>query len=172
MSDLFEYGIQNEESDIRAHVSVTNKSIYVFQTMRGIEAIKKHSPPIRTATQPGANGKPTAEGWLVDIDWIIDLRCLNFKTWRWDKFSEALSTSEKGKIAVECVIEILKMGRFPLWINAKDEDRRDIQIKGTDILLFCHQRIQAKCDWRAGKKPLGTGNLFLQKAERNPFGMR
>ncbi len=40
-ADLFEYGIHTEGSDVRAHVSVLNKTIYVFPTRNGVEL----SPP-------------------------------------------------------------------------------------------------------------------------------
>jgi len=56
-----------------------------------------------------------------------------------------------------------------MWINAKESEQKDVQLRGTDILVACNKRIQVKCDYRSGKKPNGTGNLFLQKSERNPF---
>ena len=157
---------------MRAHVSVVNRTIYVFQTHLGIEAIERTNPTLRTATQPGVNG-PTAEGWLVDVNAIKDLRRLKFASWeRWDEYRERASTSEKGALAVECVRTAMKRGRFPFWLDATEDDRENVQIKGTDILIFCRKRVQVKCDYRCGDKPLGTGNLFLQKAERNPFKRR
>ena len=165
---LFDYGIQTEASDIRAHVSVVNKTIYVFQTRNGIRAIEEYRPELRPAFQNGVAGK-TAEGWLVRPEWINDLRLLRFESWSWDKFTPCLSTTEKGRLAVECVLAVMRLGRFPFWIDASESDRENVQRKGTDILVFCRKKVQVKCDYRGGALPLGTGHLFLQKAERNPL---
>jgi hypothetical protein len=165
--ELFEYGIHTEQSDVRAHVSVCNRTIYVFQTRNGVAAVEKHQPPLVTAGQPGVIG-PTADGWLVKLEWIKDLRARRFDTWAgWGKFDQRLSTSRKGRLAVECVIAIMRLGYFPFWLDASEDDRENVQIKGTDILVFCKKRVQVKCDYMAGK----TGNIFLQHAERNPLKM-
>jgi hypothetical protein len=164
--ELFPHGIFEENSDIRAHVSVLEKIVYVFPTKNAINAIKVHDPVLKTAGQPGVDG-PTAMGWLVRPDWVEDIRRVKFQSWdRWGEFSESLPTGKKGKLAVECVIEIMRRGRFPFWIDATEDQRENIQISGTDILIFCKKRIQVKYDYPTGK----TGNLFLQKSERNPLG--
>lgn len=164
-AQLFESGIQTEDSDIRAHVSGTNKTIYVFPTIEGVGAIEKYDPPMVSAGQPGVIGV-TATGWLVKIDWINDLRALKFPSWPyWDKLSTEKTTSGKGRFAVECVLSSMRLGRFPFWIDASEDDRENVQLKGTDILVFARKRVQVKCDYRSGE----TGNLFLQKAERNPL---
>ena len=169
---LFEYGIQTERSDVRAHVSVVNQTIYVFQTALGVEAIERTNAPLRTATQPGVDG-PTAEGWLVDVNAINDLRRVKFLSWDgWPRIAEARTTTAKGTLAVECVIQAMRRGRFPFWLDAAEDERENVQIQGTDILVFCRKRVQVKCDFRCGDKPLGTGNVFLQRAERNPLKHR
>jgi len=167
-SQLVDYGIETEQSDIRAHVSVVNRSIYVFPTADGVAAVQGAIFPLRPAYQPDVEGA-TAEGWLVPIKRIQNLRRLSFQTFAWEKFHPTMSTSEKGALAVECVAESMRLGRFPFWVDAQETERREIQIKGTDIIVFCHKRVQVKCDWRCGDQPAGTGNLFLQKAERNPL---
>lgn len=166
--ELIQYGIHTENSDIRAHVSPVNWAVYIFQTFAGVDAIQAHNPPLRTATQPGVTGA-TAEGWLVKLEWIDDLRRRQYYSWpHWAEFQPSLSTSRKGELAVKCVVDLMKIGRFPLWIDAGETDAENIQIAGTDIVLFCRKKIQVKCDYRSGHKPNGTGNFFLQKAERNP----
>jgi hypothetical protein len=165
MNDLFEHGIHTENSDIRAHVSASDRAVYVFQTLEGVRAIERYHPPLKDAGQDGVIGR-TAMGWLVRLQWIKDLRRLRFESWeRWTVFATKLNTSEKGRLAVDCVIRLLALGRFPLWIDAAESDREEVQIKGTDILVFARKKIQVKCDMRIGV----TGNLFLQKAERNPL---
>lgn len=163
--DLYEYGIYTENSDIRAHVSPEEKIIYVFKTKNGIRAIEKNNPPIVQAKQSGYE-RATATGWLVKPKLIEDLRRLLFKTWkRWDEFSPKSDTTEKGRLAVECVLDVMRLGRFPIWIDTSEKDDKDIQIAGTDILIFCDKRVQVKCDYPIKK----SGNLFLQKAEINPL---
>lgn len=167
-AELFEYGIQTEDSDIRAHVSVVNKTIYAYQTFKGVEAVEKYKPKEAYAGQPNVDGH-TAKGWLVRPEWIDGLMKLNFVSWPyWTSFNRNMTTSEKGNLAVKCVCDCMKKGRFPFWINATEEDRQNIQIKGVDIVVFCRKKIQVKCDWYSGPFP-GTGNLFLQSAERNPL---
>lgn len=177
---LFHYGIRTEKSDIRAHVGVLARSVFIFRTKHGIEAIEKHNPPLRPAYQGGVVGK-TAEGYPVQMGWVRDLRVRNLSHWPvWDGWTQALSTTEKGRRAVKLVCELLKHGLFPLWVNADDDDRKSIQLHGTDVVVFARQRIQVKCDYRAGwvndgtirkhpGHPMCTGNLFLQDYERNPL---
>ena len=166
-AELFEYGIQTEKSDVRAHVSVVNKTIYIFPTKNGLEAIERNKPPMADAGQPGVVGR-TATGWLVKLEWIEDLRQLRFHSWRgWELFRPSMSTTEKGQLAIQCVVEVMRLGRFPFWLDASEDERENVQISGTDILVFCRKKVQVKCDWRAGE----TGNVFLQRAERNPLGM-
>lgn len=171
--ELFDYGIQTEDSDIRAHVSVTNRAIYVFQTSEGLLAVERHQPPERPAYQDGVRGA-TAIGWLVRPDWISGLRKVPCDNWPgWHRFLKpGLSTSDKGALAVECVTSALRSGAFPLWIEAEESGDKSVQIAGTDIVVCCKKRIQVKCDSRCGERPLGTGNLFLQRAERNPLRRR
>lgn len=166
--DLFEYGIYTEVSDIRAHVSVANRLIYVFPTRNGIRAIENFKPPIKPAYQKGVNGK-TAEGWLVKVEWIDDLRRLRFDSWTWEEYRTDMDTSEKGRWAVNCVLAAMRLGRFPFWVDAQESDRDNVQKQGTDILVFCRKRVQVKCDAKSGDLPLGTGNIFLQRAEKNPL---
>jgi hypothetical protein len=171
MNSLFEYGIHTENSDIRAHVSVANKSVYVFKTACGVDALDRGL--LRFAEQPGYVG-PTARGKIVPWREIEDIRELKFSSWdKWSEFKEDKKTSEKGRLAVECVTTIMRLGRFPLWLDSFEDKRQNIQISGADIVLFCRKKIQVKCDYYCGRSASeggnGTGNLFLQMAEINPF---
>lgn len=171
-SDLFEYGIHTEASDVRAHVSVVARTIYAFPTESGRVAVASGRYPLRDAGQKGVVGR-TARGWIVPISDLSNLRRIKFPTWaEWGQFRDTLSTSAKGVLAVRCVIEMMRTGRFPFWLNAAEDDRQNIQVSGTDVVVFCRKKVQVKCDYRAGEKPVGTGNLFLQKSERNPLKRR
>jgi len=168
-AELFQYGILEENSDIRAHVSVVNRTIYVFPTKNGINAIKDNDPIVVNAGQEGVIGA-TATGWLVKPEWIEDIRRIKFYSWvGWELCNREMSTNKKGEFAVACVLELMRIGRFPMWMEEEEDKRKDVQIKGTDITVFIKKRIQVKCDYDAGEKPLGTGYLFLQKSERNPL---
>jgi hypothetical protein len=169
---LVDYGIHNEQSHIRAHVSVANQEVYVFQTSSALEAIKRWNPPLKSATQPGCNGRPTALGWPMPYTKIPGFRRVIFYTFDWSVFAKGpkqMTTSEKGAAAVQCVLALMKKGMFPFWIEAFEDDNVDIQISGTDIVVDCKKKVQVKCDWFCGQKPKGTGNVFLQRAEINPF---
>jgi len=171
-AELFDYGIQTEQSDIRAHVAVAARRVLVFQTRAILEMLKTKNHKEATATQPGVNFI-TARGFLIPVGDVPDIRALNFASYTWEAFpGHADTTSAKGKAAVDVVCELLQIGRFPLWIEAKESDKTNLQISGTDIIVYSKQKIQVKCDWFAGKKewnPLCTGNLFIQTAERNPL---
>ncbi|MEN6569026.1 MAG: hypothetical protein ABFC18_03335 [Rikenellaceae bacterium] len=163
---LVRYGIFEEDSDIRAHVS--DKRIFVFKTTNGVEAINKYylgKTDLIYAKQPNYI-IPTGAGYLVKHTDITDLRILKYESWEgWDLWDKTWGTSLKGKWAVDCVRELLKIGRFPLWIEARQTNDVKIDIEGTDILITMNQKIQVKCDYPAVK----TGNLYLQTHESNPY---
>lgn len=170
-AELVPYGIFQEASDIRAHVGVLSRAVYVFQTKQMRELISKDPQKyaMADAGQRGVEGR-TAQGWLVKWKDVPDLRRLQFHSYNWTVFSEQDSTSEKGKKAVDVVTTLLKLGRFPLWLGAEESKDTSIQIQGTDIIIFHKAKIQVKCDWRAGDGSPGcSGNLFIQNAERNPL---
>lgn len=164
---LFEYGIFQENSDIRAHVS--SRIVYVYETEKGRTAIKNGSFRRGNAMQPGYS-KITGSGILVPPEFIDGLIRLYFKSWTgWAFYSPDMSTTQKGNWAVTCVKDLMKIGRFPFFIDAYNKDRQSISIEedknGTDILVCLDKRIQVKCDYPAAK----TGNLFLQTHEINPY---
>ena len=171
---LFEHGIFSENSHIRAHVAPVTRSVYVFRTQAALDILKDkgHQYEMATAGQSGVDG-PTALGYKIPWQEIPDIRRVQWKSnpW-WERFSVSDSTSEKGRKAVEVVAELLKIGRFPLWCAGPAKDSEDIKLqrKGTDIMLWGQWRIQVKCDYSAGPKADGgSGNLYLQVAERNPL---
>jgi hypothetical protein len=170
VNELFEYGIHNEHSDIRAHVGVVARMVFVFKKQAGIDAMQEAEE--RCASQPGVNGIPTGLGKIVPIGSIAGLRLIKLTHWPiWEKFSNIMTTTEKGKLAVWIVIETLKRGYFPLWIDATETDDKNIQILGTDIIIDLKKRVQVKCDWRAGPRHIDgcSGNVFLQTYECNPL---
>lgn len=171
---LFPYGIQTEESDLRAHVCPKVRRVYVYPTPCGVKALGNgHERP---GYQPGVDGA-TANGRCVkpfDIERCVELR-MNERAWEYCRFSPDDDTSSKGNKAVLLVSAMLKAGLFPLPFGALVDSgvAKSIQIKGDDIYVWTAKqrlRIQVKCDFRGGDASLGgTGFLYLQTAERNPL---
>lgn len=158
---LFKYGIEDEDSDIRAHVS--DKVIFVFKTSAVRSLLSRKKYPEKAAYQPGVK-EPTAKGYLVCSEDIPDIRKLRFHE-RFNVYRDSMTTSAKGEFAVNMVVAALKFGRFPLWVEASQTTDKTIDINGTDILICNNQRIQVKCDYPAVR----TGNLYIQTHEANPL---
>ena len=168
---LVSYGIQTEESDIRAHVSPLARCIYVYRTTLMRDLLSQKEYPEAGARQSGVVGI-TGWGRKVPIAEVPDLRIIHSRMYPWHTFPPiTANTSEKGAAAVAVVCAAIGAGRFPLWLRASESKDTAIQLDGTDIVLCCRQRIQVKCDWKAARREQGGyGNLFIQTAERNPLG--
>ena len=175
---LHDYGIQNEQSDLRAHVCPLVRRVYVYPTAEGRRAIAAGGWTPRPAYQAGVTG-PTAMGYCVPPFAIRRCVALEVRAEAWEKvaFCDTDDTSEKGKKAVRFVRDMIRFGVFPLpyVIGECDTDlSRTMQINGDDIVVSVgtnQVHIQVKCDYRGGDDALGgTGNLYLQVAERNPLG--
>jgi len=170
---LFASGIFTEKSDIRVHVGVVARTLYVYRTPI-VATFLAENPgryQMRDAGQDGVRGR-TAEGYIVPVREVPDIRCLPFHSYDWSVFAQKDTTSEKGKKAVAVVTECLKRGRLPMFVDATESECSTLQIKGTDILVVHKTRIQVKCDWWAGDGLGCSGNLYIQTAERNPLGLR
>ena len=164
---MFKYGIQEEESDLRVHVSVCNATVYCFSPDAAMEAISNH-PEIqgRPAYQNGVNGA-TAYGYPMPVKHIKGIKAMKIPQHIFmdENFLQSDNTSEKGRKATNIVKEMLKKNLIPFAFNVDEITDRTMQIQGTDILVSAKYRIQIKCDWRIGE----TGNVYLQTHERNPL---
>lgn len=166
---LVPYGIREELGTIRAHVSVVSECVYIFPASVAIALIdsgKYDQAPAKTGNIV------TARGYLIPPRDIPGIRTIPLPPDLMETldFRHEDSTSQKGNKAVRAVCYLLKIGCFPLCITGEEIEDPDLQISGTDILINLKTRIQVKCDWRAGPGPNGTGNLYLQTEECNPFG--
>jgi hypothetical protein len=168
---LHDYGIQTEDSDIRCHVAPGTRSIFVFRTATVLSLLNgRHTEAL--AGQAGVS-YPTGKGYLVSWRQVPDIRRIQWNSFPWwDRFKRDQTTSEKGAHAVWVCTELMRLGRFPLWVEAKESERAQVQLKGTDIVLWGRWKIQVKCDFYAGDGVSGTGNLFIQTAELNPLRMK
>lgn len=177
MNQLFEYGIQNEASDLRAHVCPFVQRVYVYPTAEGRRAIESGHWRARPGYQRGVDGA-TALGFCVPPFAIQRCVALQVRFDAWDRigFSEQDDTSAKGAKAVQFVAGMIRAGIFPLpyALGRIDTDpAKAMQISGDDIVVDLganRVHIQVKCDYLGGDAALGgTGNLYLQTAERNPL---
>jgi len=167
---LVDYGIQTEDSDIRAHVSVIARRVYVFKTPEGRKAAEA-SHRIGRAYQ---HGVLTARGKLVTPDTINGCLVVEIPDDIFEKARFVVTDSEptKGNKAVFVVKEMLKRGLVPVDTVHQECLDKEKQIRGVDIEITAAVKLQVKCDWFAGHKALGgTGNLFLQFQECNPNGL-
>ncbi len=164
---LHNYGIQNEESDLRAHVSVCNATVYTFLPSDAMDAINSH-PEIqpRQAYQSGINFA-TANGYPMPTKYIHGIQAIKIPqhVFMDANFMQSDNTSAKGNKAVFCIKEMLKRNLIPFAFNIEEVTDRTMQISGTDILISAKYKIQVKCDWRVGE----TGNVYLQTQECNPL---
>ncbi len=165
---LVEYGIQSEQSDCRAHVCPEVRRVYIYSTSHGIDAVQSGSFEKRTAYTKKVK---TAIGFLVPP---AVLNCFEVipseDIWKIVDLCETDSSAEKGDKAVEVVKHILRNGEFPFRTKGKLISDHQMQVNGVDITVNLDVKIQVKCDFHGGDKKLGgTGNLFLQTHECNPF---
>lgn len=170
-TQLVQYGIQTERSDVRAHVCVTAKSLYVYPTANGIACLD--NPRYREVNVPTgsfitARGRivpPTAiDGCMlvpIPVDILARIPILRTDT-----------PTVKGRKATEIVAMLLRQGFFPAVLAPLVITATDLQYEGVDIVATANIRIQVKCDFDGGgSREIGcTGNLFLQTAECNPYG--
>jgi len=119
-------------------------------------------------------------GYLVPPLGIPGCVALSFRATVWDylRFSDTDTLYEKGRKATDLVLQMIKRGLFPLPALGEEITDQDLQVDGEDIVIkanaFRYENlvVQVKCDYKGGERDLGgTGNLYLQTAECNPFGI-
>lgn len=162
---LVDYGIQNEESDYRAHVCYKYGSVFIFKTEEGRRAC------------PGCKSRPvmtgsviTAMGYLVPVHKIrgvSECRIPEYIKQR-IKIYDTDTTTTKGLRAVQIVTRMAHDGLIALALEGNVVETHKEQVAGLDLLVWGKHKIQVKCDLPGGLGKGYTGNLFLQYAECNP----
>ena len=170
-TQLIEYGIQTEDSDYRVHVGYKTQRVYVFPTEDGRQAIIQRE--IDEARKVSADGDiVTATGYAIPIDEIDNMRSILIPDDVYNKYAihPKARTTTKGIIATKIVSEMLKRQLIPLPMKVDVASDDALQISGTDIIIKANLKLQIKCDYNAGlRKYGGTGNVFLQTHECNPY---
>ena len=165
--DLHEYGIADEQSDIRAHVCFPGRHVIVFRTQDMVALVEAKEYPHKPAYQPGVDGR-TAMGYCVPLGDVSPIYVLRSSAEFWAYYDYGkMSLAEKGDAAVDVVAAAIKANRFPLWVCGIVTSDKDLDISGTDITVRATRCIQVKCDEKAWDG--GTGNLYIQTHERNPL---
>lgn len=167
---LIEYGIQTEDSDLRAHVCVTAKKVYVYRTEDGVRLIQSLSDKRKVAVKTG--DYVTAKGYPVKPQEIENITFVPIpdNVWEHVKFSTFDNPTVKGQKAISVVRWMLRRGCFPMLpLHVKEVEDKDMQVKGQDIIisLSLDVKIQVKCDYEGGEGGK-WGNLYLQTEECNP----
>lgn len=169
MADLVQYGIAEEETDMRAHVCVVVRRIYTYPTKPAVRLVTTKKFPVAPAFQ---GNQKTAEGYLVPPSVIPYIRQFELPDFYWTAvpIRPEMTTSEKGAAATKLVQLAMQDGLIALPLQAHLITNLELQIKGVDILVNFDAGIQVKCDYNGGPKAFGgSGNLFIQISEANPF---
>ena len=165
-SGLIDYGIQKDLSDYRAHVGFQGGYIYFYETRKGREVLMNGNYNLKKGRVPGAP-QITFAGYPVpwrNIEGCEEIKIPDDLREKYCPHAGA-TTYKKGDNAVVVVKEMLLRGLIPIKLTGKEVDEKDLQIKGEDLIVSTNFSIQVKCDMAAGRG--GTGNLFLQTAERH-----
>lgn len=167
---LRQYGICEEKSDIRAHVSLPGRRITVYRTEDMLELIARYDYREVSATQDGVD-YDTARGLLVPLCDIQPQYMLQSNKFPWAQWNHAdMDCGQKGDMAVACVRAAILSNQFPLWVCGYVNSDKELDIQGTDIFVSAYRRIQVKYDAPAfPKSEGGSGNLFIQTHECNPL---
>lgn len=167
---LHPYGITEEQSDIRAHVSLPGRRAIIYRTADMVALVSARQYREATATQPNVDYE-TAKGWLVPLDDIQPQCVLKSTVFPWAKWNhDAMDCGQKGDMAVLCVRSAIISNKFPLWVCGHVTEDKELDIRGTDIIVVARRRIQVKYDAPSyPKEEGGSGNLFIQTHECNPL---
>lgn len=166
---LVEYGIQTERSDLRAHVCVVAKALYVYPTAAGV--LCANNPRYREVEVP-TRTLITARGRLVPPTAIAGCMFVPIPAGALAHadIRRTDTTATKGRKATGMVAALMRDGFFPAILVPQIITATGLQYEGVDIVATANICIQVKCDYDGGDKSLGgTGNLFLQTAECNPY---
>ncbi len=169
--DLLKYGIEDEQSDIRAHVTVQGRQVVVFQTETARQVCRDNQYQHVPATQPGVDGATTAMGYLVPITDLNPRYILTSNVFPWNTYYvESMTITELADAAVCVVRAAIIANKFPLWVCPRVTTDKELDISGTDITVQMKRTIQVKHDRLAFDRSLGgSGNVYIQTHESNPL---
>ena len=166
---LVNYGIQNDYADLRYHVGVVVKKVFVFMPEKARDALS-NGEYRKVCVRMGKI--VTATGYLVPYTDISGCRMVDIPGELYDGagFYYQDSPKVKGEKAERLVRKMIVSGLLSTILTTVSVDDENMQVQDIDLVVLQAREIQVKCDWRAGPTELGgTGYLFLQDAECNPL---
>lgn len=171
-TNLVKYGHQTERSDYRIHVGYKVRQIYVFETRDSVRASARCVSEGMKEVNVYTGDLLTARGIKCPTIYIPGLQTVDIPAdlAEANKIYETDDTSVKGLLAARIALSLIKRGKVSLRSNGFEVNTVAAQIDGTDIVIENRLKIQVKCDFKAGPRSVGgTGNVFLQTWEANPY---
>lgn len=171
-TNLVEYGIQTETSDMRVHVCVVARRLYVYPTRAGLTEVEsgKYKP---LPVYQWVNGRKvlTAEGYAVPVTAIHPCTVVYLPDSFWMEAPQKTdSTSVKGQKAEAIVMAAISYGYLPVVMKVSKVVDLSGQIAGGDLRVSVDALMQVKCDFEGGHREFkGSGHLYLQIKEANPL---
>jgi hypothetical protein len=168
--NLIEHGILQDESDYRIHVGFVVGAVYVFPTANGKTAVHSGKYRIVNAFQPGCPS-PTSQGVVVPWQELAECKEVLIPPGMIQAANCRRSdhTSTKGYWATVIVSLMQTCGMIPIEMSPVIVNDKALQIRGVDLQMKPIS-IQIKCDFCCGSRDRrGTGNIYLETHERNPF---
>lgn len=178
---LANYGIHTEESDWRIHVCVKAKAVYCFPRDAAVAAVNRRAMINQDGHKVVTTGDiVTATGYAIPIEEIDPIYPVRIPSgWishvhgarAYITIHERMSTTAKGEKAEKVVAALWRNGylNFIRPISLQEQTEIHVQHRGIDLIAVM-PTVQIKCDFAGGDKALGgTGNLFIQLSECNPY---
>lgn len=166
---MVDYGIGNEGSHYRVHVGYKVQRVYVFPTEAGRRCLATGLYPEKIVKTLGIE---TAKGYAVPTSHIADLHevVIPLDIHQRYRIEAQMATGMKGTLATGIVADMMRRSLIPLPVMVNFAEDKALQFSGTDIIVGSTLHVQVKLDYNAGDRRYGgSGNLFLQVAECNPF---
>jgi hypothetical protein len=168
---LVPYGIFDDKADMRFHVSVVTRTVFVFEPVNALAAIEARSYPLVFAKTKDETGEDivTGQGYLIPPGDINGCRSVPIPFHLFDQigFDSQDGSTAKGAKAERLVLWMIDAGFISTVIRKVAVTERELQVSGADVIMA--RVLQIKLDWKAGSRQLGgSGHLFIQTAECNP----
>jgi len=172
-TELCKYGIFNYNATHCIHVGFKTAMLFVYDTEQMIAHINYKKDEFQPYQKAPAFQKSiqTADGFLVPYD-LFFINAINIHSImvHYPDNEKLIDESTKSKMSINIIKTALQNNMVNFQLKAREVTDKEKQIEGQDIIIVNNIIIQVKCDWYAGPKEKGgTGNLYVQTHECNPF---
>jgi hypothetical protein len=179
---LINYGIHTEQCDLRAHVCVLARAVYIFRPQAALAAVNVRALGNQAGHKQVHTGDlVTATGYTIPLEEIEGIIPVHLPTgWlshdpratAFITIHPQMSTTIKGQKAEKIVRALVLHNMFPMaYRTLQQMSDSQNQLSGIDLTVT-GPKIQVKCDFAGGEQSRGgTGNLFIQLTECNPYHM-